>query len=170
MWDEEDNFLSVLQNELGGDRYSRGRIFFCCVSEQEIMVVTDNRRRLDKQESRTFSNVFVLTTCERCARRIAARQVPVNESLDDIKINRTPPQDAEVKLRASLLGGCQVHKTIREYCKDHLSSHAFITDSRVIQHELEKYYVRTNAATLEYSEAGDKASLKVLPYSDPGFF
>ena len=170
MWGATKDITTILQDNLGGDTIFQGRFFFCCVAGQEMLVLIDNRRRLGRTKYVAYSSVFVPTLCGRCARRTAARRVGEEVRLATSGKREEPTQDVEVELHPSLLEGWEAFKAVQMYCKDEVSSYKHVIDRRTIQQEVQKFYVRMNTATLEFGESREGMCLKVLPYSDPGFF
>lgn len=159
-----------MKDKFGGDTYFCGRFFFCCVSKQEVVVLMDDRKRLDGEQSVGFSNVFVPTLCGECHRRTAARKAAQTISLDEVHRGDEPKQDIEIDLHASLIEGWVAYKAVQEYCSNDVVIFSQMVDHRIVQREVQKYYVRTNTATMELSEDRDEMRLKVLPYFNPSFF
>jgi hypothetical protein len=161
MWGATEDITAILQDKLGEDTIFRGRFFFCCVAQ---------RIRLDGTKSVGFSNVFVPTLCGRCARRTAAQNVAEDVRLEKPGTGDESTPDIEIELHPSLLEGWAAFKAVQMYCEDRVSSYQHIIDHRIIQHEIQKFYLRMQTAKLEFNENREEMCLKVLSYSDPGFF
>jgi hypothetical protein len=166
----KEDICEIMKDKLGEDTYFPGRFFFCCVAGQEVLVLMDNRRRLDGENSAGFSNVFVPMLCGECRRRTAARKAAQTISLDEVHRGDEPRQYIEIDLHTSLIQGWVAYKAVQKYCSNDVAIFSQMVDHRIVQREVQKYYVRTNTAMMEVSEDWEEMRLKVLPYFNPSFF
>ena len=98
-WGRED-ICENMKDKFGEDTYFLGRFFFCCVAGQEVVVLMDNRERIDGEQSLRYSNFFVPTLCGECHRQTAARKAAQTISLDEVERRDEPKQDIDLKSRA----------------------------------------------------------------------
>ena len=169
MGTQDGNELSqVTKEKLGEVSSFRGRLFFCCVTRQDMMLLVDDRKTL---KAAGYSNLFIPTVCGECERRTAERKAARTFNFDEVRIDATSKYDNETELVESLVEGWEAYKAVLRFCddKDGVAIFSQIVNRDVVEREVKKYDVQMSTAKLERSEDAKELQLKMLPYFDPRF-
>ena len=162
----QNNMSEVMEKRLNGDSIFRGRFFFCCISGEDVVVVTDNRRRFDEVEPVGYSDTFIPTVCGRCRRDCTRRRA---RFLDLDEGERGTEPDFKIDLSLSLIQGWETYKAVQKYCEGDVTILSQVISPEIMAREVKKYYVQMFSASMEPCDDRQERRLKILPYFDPRF-
>ena len=138
----------VIARTFGWDSYVRGRLFLCCISGGEMMVLTDDRKGRGSEE-RIYRNVFVPTVCGWCEK--------------DEGGPATVEGKGGLELSTSLLKDWRVYKMVEAWCGSEVETVMEVSDRKKVMETVRGYWIAMRGAETFGKE------LKMLTYVTPGF-
>ncbi|KAF4546946.1 Hypothetical protein D9617_90g064660 [Elsinoe fawcettii] len=146
----------------------RTRIYFGCVTGEEIAVAVDAHRKCDVDKAELYSNLFVPTVCGRCRRRQAAR-ASTNVLLVEPSVEDVFTDELDVEISNTVYEGWAVLRAVQDRCDGHLETFARLVDHRIIEREIKRYSVQLHSAELTPQSETVRRHLRYLPFFDPQF-
>lgn len=136
----------MINRAFGGDFVTRGRVFLCCVTGEEVMVLTDGRRD-GSGGAASFHNVLVPTVCGRCDKDREGKQ----------RVGRG------MELSRGLIKEWRVCKMVQAWCTGEVEVVVKVAEREEVMKEIRGYRVRMQGSRTTRQE------LEVVQYVDAGF-
>lgn len=144
----------------------RPRLFLCCITGKEMVVVTDGAKERVTKSEEAYINVFVPTICGRCQKRAALPPA----SLDDIDNENDIPQSVRIKLDDGWIRDWRMFKLAVDFCKEDITFVAKqIVDRKRIMKQLSDHSAQICSTRVIVRPHGEGEMLETVSSFDIGF-
>jgi hypothetical protein len=138
---------AVIERVFGGESFLRGRLFLCCVTGGEVMVMTDGRGD-GRGGVPIYHNVLGPTVCGRC----------------DKDGQGTRKAGWGMKLSAGLMEDWRVYKMVKAWCGREVETVVEVAERGEVIREVRGYWVEMQGSRMTMD-----GGLEAVTYVDPGF-